>query len=76
MAFQGERSFLQNTQLQLESLPTEERGCYIAPCEWIKTKTRQIDLIPRLASDFANPTVQPLTAVAWERSGSVVECLT
>ena len=54
MAFQGEMPFLQNTQLQLESLPTEEKECYIAPCEWMK-KARQFDFIPRLASDFCQP---------------------
>ena len=56
VAFQGERSFVQNTQVQLESLSTEERGCYIAPCEWInKSKTKKIDFIPRLASEFYQP---------------------
>ena len=32
---------------------TKEKGCFIAPCEWMK-KARQFDFTPTIASDFCS----------------------
>ena len=34
---------------------TNEKGCFIAPCEWLKTKARQFDFTPTIAGDFCQP---------------------
>ena len=58
VAFQGESYFLQILSYSWKAYPqfsmTEEKGCFIAPCEWMK-KERQFDFTPTIAGDFCQP---------------------
>ena len=60
--FQGEGSFLQNTQLQLKRLPT----VFLDQGEDVLSHSKHdnFDVIPMIASDFCQPAIHPIIAVA------------
>ena len=68
MAFQGESSFLQNTQLQLKAYPpfstTKGKDLLLHPVSELKKKQDNLILHQRKPAIFSNAAVHPLTTVA------------